>query len=87
MNTMVCYDYEPSPVYFYYYKDCMVKDIFPHSAKISGGTTIHVSGAWFKDMPWHGVTPHCKFGEKIVRGIFDSTVRISCVAPPGNEIG
>ena len=64
-----------------------MKDIFPHSAKVQGGTTIHVSGAWFKDMPWHGVFPHCKFGDKIVKGDFDSTVRITCVAPPGNEVG
>ena len=46
-----------------------------------------MSGAWFKDMPWHGVVPHCRFGHKTVRGVFDSTVRISCIAPPGTNVG
>lgn len=38
-------------------------------------------------MPWHGVFPHCKFGDKIVRGYFDSTVRIGCAVPPGTIAG
>lgn len=33
-------------------------------------------------MPEYGVVPHCKFGDKIVRAQFDSTVRIVCAAPP-----
>jgi hypothetical protein len=33
------------------------------------------------------VVPHCKFGEKIVRAEFDSTVRIVCSAPPSSELG
>jgi hypothetical protein len=38
-------------------------------------------------MPEYGVVPHCKFGNKIVRATFDSTVRIACIAPPGDELG
>lgn len=33
-------------------------------------------------MPEYGVVPHCRFGKKIVRAQFDSTVRIVCIAPP-----
>src|SRR3569833_1118941 len=87
VNTWMYYDYEPTSVYFYYYKNLIVKEMFPHSALLKGGTMILVSGAWFKDMPWHGVVPHCKFGDKIVRGYFDSTVRIGCMAPPGTQVG
>jgi IPT/TIG domain len=87
VNNWVYYEYIHSSVYYWNYKDIVVRDMFPHSAIMSGGTTIHVSGAWFKDMPWHGVSPHCKFGDRIVRGSFDSTVRITCLAPPGKEIG
>jgi len=32
-----------------------------------------------------GVVPHCKFGDKIVRGYFDSTVRIVCESPPNED--
>lgn len=59
----------------------------PHSGLIHGGTKVSVSGAWFKYMPEYGVVPHCKFGNKIVRAQFDSTVRIVCIAPPGEELG
>lgn len=49
---------------------------------------ISVVGAWFKYMPEYGVVPHCKFGDKISRAVFDSTVRITCPAPPNDqEIG
>jgi hypothetical protein len=81
------YQYEPSMVEYYYYKDSVVKDMLPHSGVVVGGTNVHVSGAWFKYMPEYGVVPHCKFGDKIVRGDFDSTVRIVCKAPPGTELG
>lgn len=46
-----------------------------------------MSGAWFNYMPEYGVVPHCKFGDKIVRAQFDSTVRITCQAPPGDDLG
>lgn len=38
-------------------------------------------------MPEYGVVPHCKFGDKIVRAKFDSTVRIVCAAPPSDDLG
>lgn len=81
------YDFPESAVEFYYYKDCIVKDIQPHSGLIIGGTEVSVTGAWFKYLPEYGVVPHCKFGDKIVRATFDSTVRIVCTAPPGIELG
>jgi hypothetical protein len=59
----------------------------PHSGLIIGGTPVSVTGAWFKYMPEYGVVPHCKFGNKIVRASFDSTVRIVCKAPPSDELG
>lgn len=61
--------------------------MLPHSGIITGGTQIAVAGAWMKYMPEYGVVPHCKFGDKIVRAHFDSTVRIVCKAPPGEELG
>lgn len=33
-------------------------------------------------MPEYGIVPHCKFGDKIVRATFDSTVRLICKSPP-----
>ncbi len=76
------YEYDPSNVEFYYYKDCVTKQMGPHSALTAGGTPVSVIGAWYKYMPEYGVVPHCRFGNKIVRAQFDSTVRIVCVAPP-----
>lgn len=79
------YEYDPSNVEFYYYKDCVVKGMSPHTGLREGGTPVTITGAWFKYMPEYGVVPHCKFGDKIVRGVFDSTVRIVCYAPPNQE--
>ena len=76
------YDYEPSNVEYYWYKDCVVKAMSPKAAVTTGGTLVSVMGAWFKYMPQYGVVPHCKFGDKIVRATFDSTVRIVCEVPP-----
>lgn len=59
-----------------------MKEIFPHSGASHGGTQVQVAGAWFKHRPQYGLIPYCKFGEKIVRGRFISTVRIVCEAPP-----
>jgi len=36
-------------------------------------------------MPEYGIIPHCRFGDKIVRGQFDSTVRIVCQSPPNTD--
>lgn len=87
IKNWIYYQYNPSTVEYYYYKDCVVKEMMPHSGIIVGGTNVQVSGAWFKYMPEYGVVPHCKFGDKIVRAYFDSTVRVVCRAPPGSELG
>jgi len=87
VRSWVYYEYDPSSVEYYYYKDCVVKDMQPHSGLIVGGTPVAVTGAWFKYMPEYGVVPHCKFGNRIVRATFDSTVRIVCRAPPNDELG
>lgn len=87
MKTWTYYEYDPSSVEYYYYKECVFRDMSPHSGVIAGGTEVAVAGAWFKYLPEYGVVPHCKFGDKIVRAKFDSTVRIVCVAPPGDELG
>ena len=81
-NYWTFYEYDPSSVEYYYYKDCITKEVGPHSALTSGGTPVSVIGAWYKYMPEYGVVPHCRFGNKIVRATFDSTVRIVCIAPP-----
>lgn len=81
-NYWTFYEYDPSSVEYYYYKDCITKEVGPHSALTSGGTPVSVVGAWYKYMPEYGVVPHCRFGNKIVRAYFDSTVRIVCIAPP-----
>ena len=81
-NFWTFYEYDPSSVEVYYYKDCITKEVGPHSALTSGGTPVSVIGAWYKYMPEYGVVPHCRFGNKIVRAQFDSTVRIVCIAPP-----
>ena len=33
-KTWIYYDYEPSSVEYYYYKDCVVKDMHPHAGLI-----------------------------------------------------
>jgi len=52
-----------------------------------GGTQVQVSGFDFRYFPEYGVVPHCKFGDQIVRGYFDSSVRIVCTSPPNDVIG
>lgn len=36
----IYYDYDPSNVEYYYYKDCIVKDMQPHSGLLTGGTLV-----------------------------------------------
>jgi hypothetical protein len=60
-------------------------EINPHSGLSKGGTMVEVSGAWFDYIPQYGVVPHCKFGDKIIRAKFISTVRIVCAAPPSDQ--
>lgn len=76
------YQYTSSFKEYFYYKQPVVKEIYPHSGVQKGGTKVHVAGAWFKYKPQYGVIPHCKFGDKVVRGKFESTVRIVCKSPP-----
>lgn len=59
----------------------------PHQGPTDGGTKVEVVGLDFRYMPEYGVVPHCKFGNKIVRAYFDSTVRIYCYAPPNDKVG
>lgn len=80
------YSFTTSFVEFYYYKQPVIKNIYPHGGPIEGGTQIVVEGAWFKFIPEYGVIPYCKIGDTVTKGIFESTVRIICPAPPGNSI-
>jgi hypothetical protein len=80
------YSYSYSFVEYYYYQNPVVKKVEPLSGLTKGGTTIEVSGAWFKYMPEYGIVPHCKIGEKVSRAKYFSTVRIVCVAPPNDDI-
>ncbi len=52
--------------------------IHPSHGLSTGNTAVSVSGYDFRYWPEWGVVPHCRFGDQIVRGYFDSTVRIVC---------
>ena len=39
-KTWVYYEYDPSNVEYYYYKDCIVKEMQPHSGLLNGGTLV-----------------------------------------------
>jgi hypothetical protein len=81
LNQWVLYNYEPSSVEYYAYKEPMVQKMHPSSGLTKGGTFVEVIGTWFRYMPEYGVVPHCKFGDKIVRAHFDSSVRLVCQSP------
>ena len=55
--------------------------MYPSSGLIKGGTLVEVIGTWFAYRPEYGVVPHCKFGDKIVRAYYDSSVRLVCESP------
>lgn len=59
----------------------------PHQGPTRGNTKVEVVGLDFRYMPEYGVVPHCKFGDKIVRATFESTVRIVCYSPPNDKVG
>jgi len=80
------YSYTTSFVEFYYYKQPVIKNIYPHGGPITGGTEIVVEGAWFKFIPEYGVMPYCKIGDSVTKGVFESTVRIICPSPAGNSL-
>lgn len=80
------YLFTESPVEYYYYHNPVVKKIQPTQGLTTGGTPIEVSGAWFDEKLDYGVVPYCKIGDKIVRAIYFSTVRIVCYSPPNDNL-
>jgi len=74
----VLYNYEPSSVEFYSYKEPSVQKMHPTSGLTKGGTFVEIIGTWFRYMPEYGIVPHCRFGDKIVRAHYDSSVRLVC---------
>lgn len=73
---------------YYYYKEPVLKYIYPHSGPNNGGTEVMLAGAWFLNYPSMKCTPLCRFGSKIVPGEFISTVRVKCITPemPGASV-
>jgi len=82
----VLYNYEPSSVEFYSYRAPEVQKMHPSSGLTKGGTFVEVIGTWFRYMPEYGIVPHCRFGDKIVRAHFDSTVRLVCQSPANSNV-
>jgi len=83
----IYYEFTPSSVEYFTYKQCSVIDFYPKHGLIQGGTPISVMGYDFRYYPEWGVVPHCKFGDLIVKGEFDSTVRFVCRSPPSLTVG
>ena len=48
---------------------------------------VEIVGYSFLYKAEYGIVPHCKFGDKIVRAIFDSTVRLVYPSPPHDQTG
>lgn len=76
----------PSSVEFYAYKEPFVQKMHPTSGLTKGGTFVEVIGTWFRYMPEYGIVPHCRFGDKIARAHYDSSVRLVCRSPPNSDI-
>lgn len=85
VQSWTLHNFEPSSVEFYTYREPSVLRMHPSSGLARGGTFVEVIGTWFRYMPEYGVVPHCRFGDKVVRAHFDSTVRLVCQSPPGND--
>lgn len=66
---------------FYYYHQPYLQSMSPHGSIINGWTVVLVVGAWFDYKPEYWVIPYCRFWNKVVPGVFLSTVRITCVVP------
>jgi hypothetical protein len=81
-SSFTYFEYLPSSVEFYHYKQCTMISMYPTHGITKGGTQVQVTGYDFRYWPEWGVVPMCKFGDMIVKGFFDSTVRIVCEAPP-----
>jgi hypothetical protein len=79
------HNYEPSNVEFYSYKEPRVVKMHPSSGLTKGGTFVEVIGQWFRYMPEYGIVPHCRFGDKIVRAHYDSSVRLVCQSPANSN--
>jgi hypothetical protein len=84
-NNFKIYNYGPSHLEYYFYKQPEVKDMWPHAGTTEGGTQVIIRGGWFKYMPTYGVVPYARFKDKVVRCHFESTVRIVCLSPPSNN--
>ena len=80
------HDYQASYVEYYEYKQPTLFKKRPHNGVTQGGTKVEVQGYDFRYWAEYGVVPHCKFGDKIVRAVYDSTVRIVCFAPPSENV-
>ena len=76
------FNYGPSFLEYFYYQNPTLRDMKPHGGPIAGGTKVIIKGNWFKYHPEYGVIPYAKFGEKVVRCVYESTVRIICNSPP-----
>lgn len=85
MQQIQTYNYNPQNVEYYMYKNPTILRMHPRSGLTKGDTLVQVIGIWFKYMPEYGIVPHCKFGDKIVRAYFDSTVRLVCKTPPNSN--
>jgi len=81
----IFYDYDPSSVEFYQYPQPTLVKKHPHFGVDVGGTMVEIIGYSFLYKAEYGIVPHCKFGDKIVRATFYSTVRLVCESPPNDE--
>ena len=84
VNDHIFYDYDPSAVEFYQYPQPTMMFKHPNYGVDIGGTQVEIVGYSFLYKAEYGIVPHCKFGEKIVRAYFDSTVRLVCNSPPNS---
>jgi len=83
----IYHEFNPSHVEFFQYIQPTFKFKHPDQGISEGGTLVEVVGFDFRYKPEYGVVPHCKFGDKIVRAWYDSTVRIVCRSPPSDTVG
>ena len=83
----VFYDYDPSSVEFYQYPEHTFVYKHPNFGVDTGGTIVEIVGYSFLYKAEYGIVPHCRFGDKIVRATFWSTVRLTCESPPNDQTG
>jgi len=86
VTDYIYHDYQASNVEFYEYKQPTLFQKHPNNGVSTGGTKVEVEGYDFRYQAEYGVVPHCKFGNKIVRAVYDSTVRIVCYSPPSDVV-